>query len=129
MTTHKTKIPPDDFQAILDGRDTYTLPANETRLLTKGDYLVLREYVPAPDGFSTDYATVVQSPYGYTGRKCWALVTDEPIRDGAGVTLPILAFAQDPSVEATLDRVAQHPVPGSVSSELKRILRESGFIE
>ena len=129
MMTHQLKVPPDTFQAILDGRDRYILPANETRLVTPGDYLVLREYVPAPDGFSTDYATVLQSPYGYTGRKCWALVTDAPIRDGDEVTLPILVFAQDPSVEATLDRVAQHPVPGSVSSELKRILRESGFIE
>lgn len=129
MTTHKMKTPPDDFQALLDGRDTYRLPAHESRLFTQSDYLVLREYIPAPDDFSTNYATVVQSPYGYTGRKCWALVTDAPIRDGAGVTLPILVFTQDPSVKATLDRVAQHLVPGPVSSELNRILRESGFIE
>lgn len=129
MMTHQLKVPPDTFQAILDGRDRYILPANETRLVTPGDYLVLREYVPAPDGLSTDYATVVQSPYGYTGRKCVALVTGEPVHDGTGVTLPIYAFAQDPSIEATLARIAQHPVPGPVSSNLKRILRESGFID
>lgn len=129
MTTHKMKTPPHAFQALLDGRDTYTLPAHEHRSVVPGDYLVLREYAPAPEGFSTDYATVVQSSYGYTGRKCWALVTDAPIRDGDEVTLPILVFAQDPSVEATLDRVAQHPVPGPVSQELKRRLCESGFIE